>query len=157
MLTFAVSGIWHGTGFHFLLWGCMHGAMQIMEKGWEKAPRLFRWLLTFCFINASWMVFRVNSLGDLKGMLGILVRDFHLRDWAGMGLGGFEWLLLLLGIFLVIGKDILNEKGMGIRGWLKEQAWPMRLLVYTGLLSGIVIFGVYGAAYDTSGFLYTQF
>lgn len=157
MLTFAVSGIWHGTGFHFLLWGCMHGGMQILEKGWEKAPKIVRWLLTFCFIDVSWMVFRVNSLGDLKGMLWILITDFHLKDLAGMELGGFEWLLLLLGILLVTGKDILNEKGMGVRRWLQEQSWPMRLLVYTGLLSGIVIFGVYGAAYDTSGFLYTQF
>lgn len=157
MLTFAVSGIWHGTGFHFLLWGCMHGGMQILEKVWEKAPKIFRWFLTFCFINASWMVFRVNSLGDLKGMLRILVMDFRLRDLAGMELGGFEWLLLLFGILLVTGKDILNEKGMGIRRWLQDQSWPIRLLVYTAMLSGIVILGVYGAAYDTSGFLYTQF
>ena len=83
--------------------------------------------------------------------------DFRLRDPAGMGLGTLEWLIVLFGIFLVTGKDILNERGMGTQGWLARQGFFLRLLAYTALLSGIVIFGVYGAAYDTSGFLYTQF
>ncbi len=157
MLTFLVSGIWHGTGFHFLLWGCMHGGAQLVETAWERFPKLVRWCLTFVFINGSWMVFRVNSLGDLKEMLKILVTDFRLRDPAGMGLGTLEWLIVLFGIFLVTGKDILNERGMGTQGWLARQGFFLRLLAYTALLSGIVIFGVYGAAYDTSGFLYTQF
>ena len=157
MLTFLISGIWHGTGFHFLLWGCMHGAIQILETLWQRAPKAIRWLLTFGFVDLSWMVFRVNSLGDLKGMLWIAVTDFRLRDPAGMELGGLEWLLLLLGILLVAGKDVLNEKGICIQGWLQKRNWMIRALVYTALLSGIVIFGVYGGAYDTSGFLYTQF
>ena len=157
MLTFLVSGIWHGTGFHFLLWGCMHGAVQLAETAWEKLPRILRWCLTFGFINASWMVFRVNSLGDLRGMLKLLVTDMRFRDPAGMGLGGLEWLLLVLSLFLAAGKDLLNEKGFGIRKWLSGRGFFVRLLVYTALLSGIVVFGVYGAAYDTGGFLYTQF
>lgn len=157
MLTFLVSGIWHGTGFHFLLWGCMHGAVQLAETAWEKLPRILRWCLTFGFINVSWMVFRVNSLGDLRGMLKLLVTDMRFRDPAGMGLGGLEWLLLVLSLFLAAGKDLLNEKGFGIRKWLSGRGFFVRLLVYTALLSGIVVFGVYGAAYDTGGFLYTQF
>lgn len=157
MLTFLVSGIWHGTGFHFLLWGCMHGAVQLAETAWEKLPRILRWCLTFGFINVSWMVFRVNSLGDLRGMLKLLVTDMRFRDPAGMGLGGLEWLLLVLGLFLAAGKDLLNEKGFGIRKWLSGRGFFVRLLIYTALLSGIVVFGVYGAAYDTGGFLYTQF
>lgn len=157
MLTFLVSGIWHGTGFHFLAWGGMHGMAQILETKLSKAPKLLRWFLTFCFIDASWMVFRVNSLGDLRGMLWVVITDFRLRDPAGMELGGFEWLLLLLGILLIIGKDILNEKGISLRERLGRQSWLVRALIYTALLSGIVILGVYGGAYDTSGFLYTQF
>ena len=90
-------------------------------------------------------------------MFWILIMDFRFRDLAGMELGRFEWILLALGILLIVGKDILNEKGICLRRWLKERSWPVRLLAYTALLSGIVIFGVYGGAYDTSRFLYTQF
>lgn len=157
MLTFLVSGIWHGTGFHFLLWGCMHGAAQLLERGFETFPRWIRRIGVWGFLTASWMVFRVNSLGDLKGMLRIIVTDFRLRDLGGMELGGLEWLLVAAGILLIVGKDLLNERGVSIRAFILSRSWPVRALIYTALLAGIVIFGVYGGAYDTSQFLYTQF
>ena len=157
LITFLISGIWHGTGFHFLLWGGFHGAAQIVDMRKWRISRWMKQVLVFCFVDATWMVFRVNSLGDLKGMLRILVTDFRLRDFAGMQLGKLEWFLILLGILLVMIKDILNERGFGFREALIKKPWPVRCLVYTALIAGIVIMGVYGAAYDTSGFLYTQF
>lgn len=157
MITFLVSGIWHGTGFHFLLWGGLQGLGQIFDIRTWKLPRWVKQVLVFAFVDVSWMVFRVNSLGDLKGMLKILVTDFHLKDFRGMQLGKLEWALLFLGILLVIAKDILNEKGFSFRTWILKQDWPVRAVIYTGLVGAIVILGVYGAAYDSSGFLYTQF
>lgn len=37
-VTFLVSGIWHGANWTFIVWGCMHGIIQIIEKalGWQK-------------------------------------------------------------------------------------------------------------------------
>lgn len=157
MITFLVSGIWHGTGFHFLLWGGLHGLGQIVDVRKWKIPRWLKQILVFCFVDATWMVFRVNSLGDLKGMLQILVTNFRLQDFAGMELGKFEWLLLLLGILLIIIMDILREQAISISQWIFGQAWPVRCLIYTALIGTILILGVYGAAYDTSQFLYTQF
>src|SRR5699024_9885623 len=104
------------------------------------------------FVDLTWMVFRVNSLGDLRGMLQILVTDFRLRDFAGMQLTGFEWILILLGILAVMIKDIANEKGIGFRQWILGRNAVLRCLIYTGLIAAVVILGVYGAAYDTSQF-----
>lgn len=157
LITFGVSGVWHGTGFHFLLWGLLHGMGQIFDiKNW-KVPRAVKRILIFLFIDATWMVFRVNSLGDLKGMLLVILTNFRLQDFAGMQLGGFEWVLLSLGILVVIMKDIWNEKGFGFRGWILERNAVVRCLIYTALIGAVLVFGVYGAAYDTSGFLYTQY
>ena len=111
----------------------------------------------FLFVDLTWMVFRVNSLGDLKGMIRILVTDFRLRDFAGMELTVLEWLLIFLGILLVLCKDLANERGFGFRQWILRQNAVLRCLIYTGLVAAVVILGVYGAAYDTSQFLYTQF
>ena len=156
-ITFGVSGIWHGTGVHFLLWGLLHGVGQIFDiRNW-KLPRWIKRLLMFLFIDATWMVFRVNSLGDLKGMLLVILTNFRLQDFAGMQLGSFEWILLVLGILVVSAKDVLNEKGFAFRGWILERNAVVRCLIYTALIGAVLIFGVYGAAYDTSGFLYTQF
>ena len=157
LITFGVSGVWHGTGFHFLLWGLLHGMGQIFDiKNW-KVPRAVKRILIFLFIDATWMVFRVNSLGDLKGMLLVILTNFCLQDFAGMQLGGFEWVLLSLGILVVIMKDIWNEKGFGFRSWILERNAVVRCLIYTVLIGAVLVFGVYGAAYDTSGFLYTQY
>jgi D-alanyl-lipoteichoic acid acyltransferase DltB (MBOAT superfamily) len=157
MITFLISGIWHGTGFHFLLWGGLHGLGQLVDMRKWKLPRWLKRILVFCFVDATWMVFRANSLGDIRGMLSILFTDFRLRDFAGMQLGKFEWLLLILGILLLLLKDVLEERGRNLGTDVLTAPVPVRLLVYTALLAGIILFGVYGAAYDTSGFLYTQF
>lgn len=157
MATFLISGIWHGTGLHFLVWGGLHGLGQIFDiKNW-RLPRWMKRVLVFLFVDLTWMVFRVNSLGDLKGMLLIIFRNFRLGDFAGMQLVPFEWLLVLLGILLVAEKDLANERGIALRPWILNRNAVARCLIYTGLISAVVIFGVYGAAYDTSGFLYTQF
>lgn len=74
-----------------------------------------------------------------------------------MQLTGFEWILILLGILAVMIKDIANEKGIGFRQWILGRNAVLRCLIYTGLIAAVVILGVYGAAYDTSQFLYTQF
>lgn len=157
MATFLISGIWHGTGLHFLVWGGLHGLGQIFDiKNW-RLPRWMKRVLVFLFVDLTWMVFRVNSLGELKGMLLIIFQNFRLGDFAGMQLVPFEWLLVVLGILLVTGKDLANERGIALRPWILSRNAVARCLIYTGLISAVVIFGVYGAAYDTSGFLYTQF
>jgi len=157
MATFLISGIWHGTGLHFLVWGGLHGLGQVFDiKNWHL-PRWMKRVLVFLFVDLTWMVFRVNSLGDLKGMLLIIFQNFRPGDFAGMQLVPFEWLLVVLGILLVTGKDLANERGIALRPWILSRNAVARCLIYTGLISAVVIFGVYGAAYDTSGFLYTQF
>lgn len=114
-------------------------------------------VMVFCFADATWMIFRANSMGDVKGMLLIMFTNFRLQDFSGMLLGKFEWMLIFLGIFLVMGKDILEENDVCLRECIFKQVWPVRCLIYTALLAGIIVLGAYGEAYDTSQFLYTQF
>ena len=157
MITFLISGIWHGTGFHFLVWGGIHGLGQIFDVKKRKLPRWLKGLLVFCFVDIAWMIFRASSMSSVKGMLLIMFTNFRLQNFSGMLLGKFEWLLIFLGIFLVMAKDVLEEKGICFKKCIFSQAWPVRCLIYTALIVGIVILGAYGEAYDTSQFLYTQF
>ncbi|HVN25521.1 MAG TPA: MBOAT family protein [Syntrophorhabdales bacterium] len=78
MITFFIVGLWHGAGWTFVLWGCLHGAALVIHRLWKKfgfsMPRWVAWLLTFNFINAAWVFFRAKTFGDalkvLKGMAG---------------------------------------------------------------------------------------
>ncbi|MBY9081604.1 MBOAT family protein [Paenibacillus sp. HN-1] len=78
MLTFLIGGIWHGAGWMFILWGLLHGAAQAAERVWKRwgfpLPRRLAWLLTFGFLNITWVFFRAETQDTairlLKGMAG---------------------------------------------------------------------------------------
>ena len=78
MIVFFVSGIWHGAGWTFIIWGLMHGIASVINRLWTKAgfrlPKLVAWFITFQFVNASWVLFRAPSVDAaitvLKSMIG---------------------------------------------------------------------------------------
>ncbi|MGN0406064.1 MAG: MBOAT family O-acyltransferase [Bariatricus sp.] len=73
LIVFLVSGLWHGAGFTFFLWGLMHGMAMVLERitksRYEKLPKIIRWILTFAFINITWVFFRAGSVTDAIAML----------------------------------------------------------------------------------------
>jgi len=79
LITFAISGAWHGATINFILWGVLHGVATGINVTWAKLgytmPRIAGFLVTFLFINASWVPFRAESFDKVvsvyKGMLGL--------------------------------------------------------------------------------------
>ncbi len=88
LLTMFVSGIWHGAGYLFVLWGLLHGVYLVVNHAWrftgaklwsDKAAydRLMRpvgFVLTFFAVIVAMVLFRapntVAAGGVLKGMIG---------------------------------------------------------------------------------------
>lgn len=77
---FFVSGIWHGAGFTFLVWGCMHGVLSVLHRIWRiikkqlsiSGNRLTHTLsvfFTFLFIMCSWTFFRAESVSQALDIL----------------------------------------------------------------------------------------
>ena len=68
LIVFALSGLWHGTGWTFLIWGLMHGLLQIVERMFPKTFRnlhpVLSWIITFGFINVAWIFFRANTVSQ---------------------------------------------------------------------------------------------
>lgn len=77
LIVFLVSGIWHGAGWNFVLWGLVHGMASVLYrifKGvWDKIPQLVRWLTTFIFVDLAWILFRADSLNSAGILYGKLV------------------------------------------------------------------------------------
>ena len=77
-LVFLISGLWHGAGWNFLVWGALHGAVYVgmrirqlygKEKGaraerFQKLGRILRIAATFIFINITWVFFRAEDLAQ---------------------------------------------------------------------------------------------
>lgn len=82
MLVFLCSGFWHGASWTFVLWGAMHGMAMVVfrmfKKIFERIPRWLGALSTFLFVNATWLVFRSNSLGNLRMLVKALI------NWQGI-------------------------------------------------------------------------
>ena len=82
LIVFLVSGLWHGAGWTFLIWGGLHGLGQIAERAWgkgrEKLPKLLRWAVTFAFVNAAWVFFRAPGVPQALALLKTAVTaDFR--------------------------------------------------------------------------------
>lgn len=89
LLTFFISGLWHGAGYLFVLWGLLHGVYLTINHGWRLiAPRFWpdrrqyvRFMkpvggvLTFLCVVAAMALFRSPNVGAavtvLKGMVGL--------------------------------------------------------------------------------------
>lgn len=78
LITFFIGGIWHGAGWTFIVWGLLHGVALVVHRIWSRYNiRLYAiaaWLVTFNFINFSWIFFRAQEFEDaikvLEGMAG---------------------------------------------------------------------------------------
>lgn len=77
LIVFVVSGLWHGVGFTFLIWGALHGLFVLLNKAFKKKiariPYALSVVLTFVTVNILWVFFRADSLKSafcvLKGMV----------------------------------------------------------------------------------------
>ncbi len=72
MIVFLVSGIWHGTGIGFVIWGAVHGiavcAASLLKKP-LRVPSFVKKLLTFVYVSLAWVFFRARSAGDALTVL----------------------------------------------------------------------------------------
>ena len=163
MITFTVSGLWHGASLSFMVWGALNGALQVAEgllprrkeppRGAAKALRM---LGTFLLIDLTWLFFRANALGTA---LKILVRMARKCAAPGMatGFSWAQWAVLLAGIALLLWIDALHERGVRLTRELDRlPSWASGLLTLLGVLL-IVAFGVWGSQYDAQAFIYFQF
>lgn len=73
LIVFLVSGIWHGAGWTFVVWGLLHGIAnglcRLFSKTIEKTPGWINWIITFLFLNVTWIIFRAESLEQVWQLL----------------------------------------------------------------------------------------
>lgn len=79
MATFVLGGLWHGASWMFVIWGALHGTALVVHRTWNglgmRMPKTVAWLLTFSFINITWVFFRAKTIDDalriIRGMADI--------------------------------------------------------------------------------------
>lgn len=180
MITFLVSGLWHGAAWTFVIWGALHGAVQVLEtfahNGWARLrhrdpkdksgitkgfAKWVRVLLVFLFVTAAWVFFQAESLSDAAYVFahmftGIAAPVDYLRSGFGaLGVNGgmLLHLVIIIGILIVFDAISLKKDVLAGIGSLPKAA---RLAVYVLFVDMMIIwFLQYGA--DSGSFVYFDF
>lgn len=91
-IVFFLSGIWHGAGWNYILWGCMHGVLYVLTRAFmlskatgkekvaegkekigkkNRALKILGVLFTFVFVNVAWVFFRAESVAQGISLLKV--------------------------------------------------------------------------------------
>ena len=65
LIVFLVSGIWHGAGWNYILWGLLHGVANILNKIFKEPIKKFPLISrigTFFFVSVTWILFRAKNV-----------------------------------------------------------------------------------------------
>lgn len=118
MITFLVSGIWHGANWTFIFWGAIHGLLQTIEKalGWQKYKgtnsfvKAGRICVTFLLVSFAWVFFRMPTIGESFGIIGKMFSDFGSIQFAQVfATGMFPLAIIFAGLMILFFKDSRDE------------------------------------------------
>jgi len=164
LITFVVSGLWHGANWTYVIWGGLNGFYQVasastkglraslggpaLERALPHLHRLFASAMTFVLICVAWVFFRAPTIGDAFAAFGQLVRNHGPLFTADAK----ELIYGAAGIAVVLAVDY-RTRGRPFERALSDMSTPYRWSLYLLLILGILAAGVFNA----SQFIYFQF
>lgn len=182
MVVFFLIGIWHGITAQYIVNGLYNAIIisstvaltpaykklgEVLRVNTEAFSfRVFQMLRTFGLLCISRTIVKAPSLRDAFRMIKEMLKIWD-WDWDFiLGLNGkiYDYgvdeknmRLLFIAILILLVVGILRETGMKIRETLAKQGLIFRWAMVLALLIFVLIFGVYGPAYDASSFIYGRF
>ena len=158
LITFIVSGIWHGASWTFIIWGAFHGIIQIIEKALSiqkethknKLIAIIRIIITFLLVNFAWIIFRIPSIDETWDIITKIFTSFSGDILANTN--NSDKLLMLTGILILLIKEITEEFFNGEKLWSRIN-FGGRFIIYTILFIMIISIGVL----DSGQFIYVSF
>lgn len=159
LVVFAVSGIWHGAGLTFLVWGLFHGLLQIMERFLLKGRKTGR-LPVFLLVSVLWVFFRSENLQQAFQILSGVVLNSNITSVSELfahGLNGANLAVLMLALVVMAAVDTMAYRGIDVTEKLNGLQISVKWVILYTLIISIIVFGVYGPGYDAARFIYYKF
>lgn len=168
LITFTISGLWHGANWTYVMWGFLNGVYLI--SGIQlRLIRARTWaflglndgsvlraavggITLFVLTCAAWVVFRAQSVTDASYILS------HVwRDWDPTSIRTEQFLLrqLPVAIFSIVVLEAVElvQHRMSLADLLATQPVALRWSAYTAFIVVVVLFGVH----QQRQFIYFQF
>ncbi len=178
IITFVVSGIWHGVGLNFTVWGFLHAIYQVVGNitaGLRKkiknliglkensiSERIYQTVITFNLVTFAWIFFRAGSLLEAFSYIKNMFFNFAPWELFDQTLFSFDvsqnaFTLIFLHLIAWFAIECLTKKQEEGIDTLVNSHLIIRWIIYIVLIFDIVLFGAYGSQFDASGFLYGGF
>jgi alginate O-acetyltransferase complex protein AlgI len=158
LITFLLSGLWHGTNATFAIWGLCHGIALVLERHIKlRAKRWLSQLKTFAVVMLFWLPFRAQNIEHLGALtksiftfstytvvnISYVINTFPLQRLSALG-------CCLILLFVVERK--IQHTSLSV--WLDKLNKPTRFAIYYCLLIALLLVG----SYDVKpNFIYFQF
>jgi len=159
LLTFLVTGLWHGAAWNYVLWGLYHGTLLCahrikeslrIKKKRSKNPliKIVNISIFFVLISLGWVLFRSHSIGQIKDIFKVLIFDIgNLKLNAGMPTHA-----ALFGLPLFVIMEFIGYNSDGKR---LDKVMPMYL--WTAVYTSMIFLIILGLANVPSTFIYFVF
>ena len=171
------TGIWHGAAWNFIVWGLMNFVVIMISQELEplyakfhnrfhvkgKAPyEVFQIIRTILLMSCIRMFDCYRDVPLTFQMVGSMFTKWDFGVFTNgslmeIGLTGADYLVLIAGLFIVLGVSICKLKKGSVRDLLASKGSVCFGGVMAVLFVAIVVFGAYGIGYDSSQFIYNQF
>lgn len=176
IITFAFSGLWHGVGLHYLLWGILHGAYQSAEgiiKKFCKVKRnvtnmfhvlwkFVRMLAVFFVVDFAWLFFRAPDTTTAFCMIEKIYKG--LREYNGIlsecmktGITRLQIFFLLFGLICMFIVDVIHIRKGRVRSKIAHFPIVIRWGIYYGVIFILITIMIANMGIDASNFIYEQF
>lgn len=150
MVAMLISGLWHGAGANYLVWGALHGAgvaTILLLQHWFPSPaqshllrRGLAWVLTLHFVTLAWVFFRASSINEAGAVLTAATQGWPAWSEAP------SWVAVAL---IVVGLGPQFDGGR-LRRWsvglLRASRMPIKALWMTLWVYAVLVLAPAGIA-----------
>ena len=177
IVTWFLTGLWHGAAWNFVVWGLLNAFFILLAEEFKPLSqrfrarheklvsgfgyRVFETLRTFLLMCSLRVLDCYRDVGVSFRALGTVFTEFNWREaFSGpllqLGLTGADYIVAFAGVMVMFSVSCVQEK----HGSVRELLWKkpaVSYAVFLVLALAVLTFGAYGVGYDASQFIYNQF
>ena len=167
IITFVVSGFWHGANWTFIIWGALHSLFYFIQTAYSKNMKtvkilpesfvkVFNILITFIAVTFAWIFFRAESFTHAISYISEIASSTLLINpisyFKVMGASIQPFLIIISLIYLSVFE--ISNRNATYSFQVGHYKTPVKTLIYCSLLLLLIFFRATNGSVD---FIYFQF
>ena len=177
LVVWILTGLWHGTGADYVVWGLYWGSIMVLSTWlapfYKKINRrlgltedLFWWrVVRQARTFVIYMIGRLLTLpGDLAASAWIGRKIFTWNPWVlldgtffRLGWSAQDAWVVIFSLLILWRVSVLQERGVQIRAAVAKWPLPVRWAFYLGAVLAVAVLGIYGSGSGAASFVYMNY